>query len=163
MSRDVAIAAALALVLLVVYRRNQDMGGGSLMGQAWQPRGIRNNNPGNLEWLPPGRAWNGQIGSDGRFGVYDTPANGVRAMARQLLKYSREGLNTVRSIIAKWAPASENDVGAYARSVAARMGVGPDESISVSASLPRLVAAMIRHENGQQPYSMSDIERWVYL
>src|SRR4051812_46965540 len=59
------------------------------------PRGIRNNNPGNIRFLPAASAWRGQIGSDGSFGIYDTPANGVRAIAKQLQKYTASGARTV--------------------------------------------------------------------
>lgn len=126
------------------------------------PRGIRNNNPGNLEYLPEGRAWRGQIGSDGRFGIYDSSANGVRAIGQQLLKYARGGADNVRELISKWAPGHENPTDAYVRSVASALGVGPSDRIDVRAHLPGLATAIIRQENGRQPYPAADIRTWVY-
>ncbi len=129
-----------------------------------KPRGIRNNNPGNLVYIPdPARAWDGQIGSDGRFGVYDTAARGVRALGKQLEKHARSGMRTVRTLINVWAPPSENNTGAYVAQVAKALNVAPDLMIDVSARLPQLAAAIIQHENGRQPYAMADIERWVRL
>src|SRR5262249_27294022 len=43
------------------------------------PRGLRNNNPGNIEDGPLAKALPGYKGSDGRFAVFDTPENGVNA------------------------------------------------------------------------------------
>ena len=57
-------------------------------------------------------------------------------------------------MIGRWAPPNENDTGAYVRAVAASVGVGADEEIDVHefAILRPLTLAIIRHENGQQPY-----------
>lgn len=125
------------------------------------PRGIRNNNPGNIEYLPTGRAWRGQVGSDGRFGVYDTAANGVRAIGQQLLRYARGGVDTVLGLISTWAPGHENPTDAYVRNVASALGVSSTARIDVRAHLPTLVRAIIKQENGAQPYSAADIQRWV--
>ncbi len=129
------------------------------------PRGVRNNNPGNIEWLPPARAWRGQVGNDGRFGVYDSPANGVRAVGQELLKDWRAGADTIRELITAWAPPNENDTEAYVRAVARAVtgrAEGGSDSINVQERLPALVAAVIKHENGQQPYAAADLQRWVY-
>lgn len=52
------------------------------------PRGIRNNNPGNLEWGDPwqGLDPDGQA-QDKRFVVFKDPAMGIRAIARTLITY----------------------------------------------------------------------------
>lgn len=121
----------------------------------WQPRGIRNNNPGNIERTAT--AWQGmsERQTDARFIVFESPFYGIRALARVLRTYKNSyGLNTVRGIINRWAPPVENDTGAYVRSVAAAIGVSPDQPLAFDAGqLRRLVAAIVRHENGQQPYS----------
>lgn len=126
-------------------------------------RGIRNNNPGNIVYMPV-NPWKGQIGTDGRFGVYDTPANGVRAIGKQLMVYRRKyGLSTVRDLIARWAPPVENNTASYISSVARRLGVDADQNIDVAAMLGQLAAAIILHENGRIPYTQSDINTWVNL
>lgn len=77
------------------------------------PRGVRNRNPGNIDFNPANH-WVGQIGKEpgSRFCLFDTPENGIRAL-RKLLHtyYNKHGLHTVASIIKRWAPEVENDAG----------------------------------------------------
>lgn len=155
---DVVQAGADALTEFTVTAQHI----GEDIANAIVPRGIRNNNPGNLRYLAR-NAFNGQVANDGGYGVYDTAANGVRALGHQLAKYARSGLNTVRDLIATWAPPSENNTDAYIADVAAQLGVLPDEPLDVAAVLPDLTAAIIYHENGQQPYDAGDIAQWVNL
>lgn len=155
-------------VVTVLYVLSRTQSGAVVVANATDamlaglPLGIRNNNPGNLVWLPAGRAWRGQIGRDGRFGVYDTAANGVRAIGQQLLKYARGGVDTVQGLISLWAPAHENPTDAYVHNVAQALGVRPTDRIDVRAHLPDLATAIIRQENGRQPYPAADVAAWVY-
>lgn len=123
------------------------------------PRGIRNNNPGNIE--KTGDAWQGlaDIQPDSRFFTFVDPVYGIRALAKIIRNYrDRYGLNTVQGIINRWAPPVENNTSAYVRAVAAKVGVAPTELLAWDAGqLRRLVEAIIQHENGQQPYSMATI------
>ena len=117
-------------------------------------RGIRNNNPGNL--VKSGIAWGGKVtGNDARFETFDSPESGVRALATNLLAYQRMGLDTVEKVIGRWAPPSENDTGAYVKKVAAEIGVAPGAKLNLSdqATLVSITQAIIRHENGAQPYN----------
>jgi hypothetical protein len=118
-------------------------------------RGIVNNNPGNIR--KSGAAWQGAVaGNDPVFVTFDTPQDGIRAMAKVLLTYQRRhGLDTVAELIERWAPATENDSFAYIDDVATRLGIDPDERIDLAdpAILAALCGAIIRHENGRQPYS----------
>lgn len=119
------------------------------------PRGIRNNNPGNI--IQSGIAWQGKLAKpdDPRFEQFDTAQNGIRALAKLVISYQdKHGLRTVRGIINRWAPPVENDTGAYVAAVANAVGVKPDDTIEVhrTATLAALTTAIIRHENGQQPY-----------
>ena len=125
-----------------------------------RPRGIRNNNPGNIEYHA-NNDWLGQVGSDGRYSVFDKPENGIRALARLLINYGRfYGLETVGGIVSRWAPDFENDTASYVRAVADRLGVQPFDVLE-SGQLPDLVKAIIHHENGQQPYSDAVISAGV--
>jgi hypothetical protein len=81
---------------------------------------------------------------------------GIRALSRLLLNYQRNhGLFTVEGIINRYAPPSENQTSNYARVVAKQIGVAVDQPIDLAGD-PRLhralVEAVIKHENGQQPY-----------
>lgn len=122
-----------------------------------EPLGIRNNNPLNLRWYSTIN-WQGQTGSNKGFCVFDKVENGIRAAARTLDNYSAQGYNTIEKIINRWAPAVENNVEAYIASVCASSGFNRSQVIYKSRGdyLP-LLAAMIKHENGKQPYSTSTI------
>ncbi|WP_269715746.1 hypothetical protein [Caulobacter sp. NIBR2454] len=116
---------------------------------AQQPRGIRNNNPLNLEASVP---WNGMAGSDGRFAVFNSMDDGLAAADRNLQTYAtKHGLNTVEGVIGRWAPASENDTGAYVQFVSNRLGVDPRAPLDMNDPNVRqtLAMAMAEHENGQ--------------
>lgn len=118
-------------------------------------RGIRNNNPGNLEYSKT-NPWVGQTGDDGRFAKFETPEHGIRALGRNLLSYQRQGIDTVSDIINRWAPPSDNNnTDAYIQAVCAQLGVTPDQQLDASNpdTLKALCASIIHHENGRQPYN----------
>jgi len=121
------------------------------------PRGLRNNNPGNIERGTV--RWQGMAddqSADPRFIVFKTPQWGVRALAKTLLTYQNQyGLRTLRGIVNRWAPNSENNTAAYVAAVAAGVGLGPDTEIDLDTSevMTPLVRAIILHENGADPYS----------
>lgn len=115
------------------------------------PRGIRNNNPGNIRRsaIP----WEGKVeGQDSEFETFATPEHGVRALEKNLTTYqTKHGLTTPREIINRWAPPTENDTGSYVAAVSQALGVNPDDPINVQdpATMQRLRDAIIQHENGQ--------------
>lgn len=129
------------------------------------PRGERNNNPGNIR-LSATR-WQGQVdGADPAFVTFDTPESGIRALAKLLKNYQTlYGLRTVRTIINRYAPPSENNTSAYVAAVSAAMGVSPDAAIDLNnaGTLQQLVAAVITHENGRNTYAASTIAAGVSL
>lgn len=119
------------------------------------PRGIRNNNPGNIDRRSV--KWQGMDpdqSGDPRFIVFTAPEWGIRAIARVLRTYRDvHGLRTPAGIINRWAPPKENDTDAYASVVARKLGVRPDDEIDIDDPLVMrtLVKAIIRHENGPGP------------
>lgn len=122
------------------------------------PRGIRNNNPGNIRW---GDDWKGLVPKEQRtdksFCQFITPEYGIRAMIVILRNYQRKhGLNTISGIINRWAPTNENNTQAYIDSVAKSTGVTPDQFVHTDDSrfMMKLLQAIIRHENGEQPYGV---------
>ncbi|MGR2719599.1 hypothetical protein [Chromobacterium sp. W521] len=123
------------------------------------PRGIRNNNPGNLQFVGQTGAVK-EGGAGGRFAVFNSPQAGLDAMAKQLKRYSNSGLNSVSDIVQKWAPSSENNTAAYVSAVAKRMGVSGSQSLDMSRPevIRSLMDAMIVHENGNNPYSQKMLE-----
>jgi len=127
------------------------------------PRGVRNNNPGNIEWGSP---WQGlrqeSERTDSRFAQFKDPVFGIRALACVLITYqdkrrTKDGsrIDSIKEIIDRWAPSFENNTEAYANSVAALLdGVGPDEEVIDVHNYEHLrpiVEGIIRHENGRGP------------
>lgn len=74
-------------------------------------RNWRNNNPGNIEYGPFARA-HGATGSDGRFAKFPTMEAGYAAADALMKSSSYQGL-TISQAVARWAPTSENNTGAY--------------------------------------------------
>lgn len=146
---------ALAAAVLLWPKRAETASPVSEGGEAGAPRGIRNNNPGNIEWSPD-NDWRGQIGSDGRYVIFTRPLFGIRAMARVLDSYQRRGVDTVREIVETWAPASENPTHNYLATVRALTGFSAEQVIT-RADYELLIPAMIYFENGEQPYSDEQI------
>ncbi len=131
-------------------------------------RGERNNNPGNIDFHSTTK-WQGQVGLETgvprpRFIKFDTPENGVRAIAKILLNYYREGFTTIRQMINRWAPPGENDTTAYVDDVAAKVGADPDAAVNLDEeTLDALVTALILHENGRCIYADAVINGGVDL
>jgi len=130
------------------------------------PRGIRNHNPGNLRRSAD--PWQGLAATqtDAEFFQFVSAKWGIRALARTLIAYQdRVGLRNIKQMIGRWAPPVENDTGAYVCVVAAAVGVGAEERIDVHdyAVLRPLVVAIIKHENGQQPYTDAEIDAGLVL
>ena len=130
------------------------------------PRGLRNNNPGNIRrssdrWL--GLA---PVQTDPDFFQFTSIEWGYRALIKTLQNYRRKhGLQTIKEMITRWAPANENNTASYVRSVCQEMQV-PDcyvPDIEDKGTMCALAAAISKHENGV-PAVMADVERgWELL
>lgn len=129
---------------------------GILMMTNKKTRGIRNNNPLNIR--KSSDVWEGAIGDDGEFVQFEAPEKGIRAAARILKTYrDKHGLISVAQIITRWAPPVENDTTSYIDHVSSFVGLGRNDTLN-EFDYPLLIAAMIKHESGQQPYSVKVIE-----
>lgn len=117
------------------------------------PRGIRNNNPGNIRH---GDKWKGlsQEQTDPSFCQFETPEYGLRALMKVLLTYYwKRNLDTVRKIITRWAPPTENNTESYIKAVAAGININPDDVLRVETTslLITLAQEIVKHENGLPP------------
>jgi hypothetical protein len=135
----------------------QELSDAEVFGDAVnEPRGIRNNNPLNLK----GYSHPGQVGSDGDFAQFATPADGRAAADANLLAYHRKhGINTVAGVVGRWAPPSENDTQGYISQVAQATGFAPNAPLDLEDPSVRgkLLDAMQARETGQ-PKELSDAE-----
>jgi hypothetical protein len=164
-----AFASALAGVRGTVDAAQASMNGGgspatsasspsASIANPADPRGIRNNNPGNLNYVGQAGATK-EGGPNGRFAVFQSAEAGLRALADQLRRYGTRGINSVRAIISKFAPASENNTQAYIGSVSKGLGIGADSALDLNDPrvLQGLMGAIIKVENGKNPYSAEQI------
>lgn len=134
------------------------------------PRGVRNNNPGNIDYNKR-NPWNGQVGLEPksasvpfpRFALFDNAEDGIRALGKLLLNYRGKdgmpgvggpGIDTVLETMSRWAPGSENDTVAYVKAVSAKLGVKPTDIIDIRdvKVLRAAVGAIIAHECANYRY-----------
>lgn len=114
------------------------------------PRGIRNNNPGNIRHGDP---WQGlaKKQTDKAFCQFANAAYGIRALARTLITYQdKYDLRTIEGIINRWAPPIENNTLAYVAGVTAQTGFAMAEKLDMHnyKHIKPVLEAIIRHENG---------------
>lgn len=126
-----------------------------------EPRGLRNNNPGNIR--KGKRPYDGEIipSKDDKFRQFTTMAYGYRAMFVLIYTYQRRyGLNTIADIIARYAPATENHTQKYIDAVSDWSGVSPTSHITTTNGdiMVPVVAAMSRVENGI-PAAIAEVEK----
>lgn len=124
-------------------------------------RGLRNNNPGNIRRSKV--CYKGEVrpSRDPDFKEFSTMAYGYRAVFVLLDTYrSRYGLTTIRQMLNRYAPPTENFTEGYVRFVADYSGVMPDEVIDTRSEkdMIPIVAAMSKIENGVAA-NIEDVER----
>jgi len=117
-----------------------------------KPRGIRNNNPGNIrENQYTDYAWDGEAEGDWDpdFEEFTEMVYGIRAMAKILITYrDKHGLKNPEQVIKRWAPASDNnDTMAYIRHVE-KMVNRKCWNMQSQVAIAEYVRAICTHENG---------------
>lgn len=119
-----------------------------------QPRGIRNNNPFNLE-KNTGDKWQGLLPeeeqTDPRFCMFESAILGIRAGMRNLIvSQDKHERRTVLGIITAFAPPPENNTESYIVAVCAHMGVNREDTLDMHSypDLRSMAEAIIEHENG---------------
>ena len=122
------------------------------------PRGLRNNNPGNIRRNSD--VFQGEkTSSDKEFKQFKSMAYGYRAIFKILSNYYRNyKLDTIRKMIGRWAPENENNTKAYIKAVSDYAGISADDPIYVNdrEQMIRIVAGMSKGENGREA-DMSDV------
>ena len=124
-------------------------------------RGLRNNNPGNIRRSKVRYKGEVRPSRDPDFKEFSTMAYGYRAVFVLLDTYrSRYGLTTIRQMLNRYAPPTENFTEGYVRFVADYSGVMPDEVIDTRSEkdMIPIVAAMSKIENGVAA-NIADVER----
>lgn len=127
-------------------------------------RGLRNNNPGNIERtnIP----WRGRDpnGTDTRFETFKTVDEGIRAIGRSIKTNAGRGM-TVDQFINRWAPSNENNTSAYISRVESEVGVPAATRMSEldEEQVARLVSGIITVENGYNPFNTEFIKSAINL
>jgi hypothetical protein len=107
------------------------------------------NNVGNLR----------PVGSNTGFQQFNTPQEGIAAMDKNLEVYgSKHGINTLRGVISRYAPSSENDTENYINEVSKRTSIKPDDKIDLSNPALRhiLSGAMMIQEKGVKHFTQQE-------
>ena len=119
---------------------------------------MRNNNPGNIDRNTT--KWLGMADkqTDARFIVFKEMKYGCRAILKLLSNYYiKYNLCTVKDIISRWAPTTENDTTAYYKKVAKDLGVNPEEKIILTKNMCiALGKAITQYECGSEAKNISD-------
>lgn len=115
-----------------------------------QPRGLRNNNPGNIR--QSGVRFMGEVrpSQDPAFKQFESMAWGYRTMFVVLNTYRKRGARTIGDLLTRYAPPSENDTDAYIRMVSAASGIAPDVPVDTCdrRMMIPIVTVMSGMENG---------------
>ncbi len=129
------------------------------------PRGLRNNNPGNIRRNSD--VFQGEkTSSDKEFKQFKSMAYGYRAIFNILSNYYRNyKLDTIRKIIGRWAPENENNTNAYIKAVSDYAGIPADDPININYRelMIRIVAGMSKVENGREADMSDVIAGWKLL
>lgn len=114
-------------------------------------RGLDNRNPGNIRRSQVRYKGEVRPSRDPAFKEFESTAWGYRAIFVLLDTYRiRYGIDTIRGMIARWAPPSENPTDAYVRSVARLTGIAEDRPLDTRdrRTMIPLAAAISQVENG---------------
>jgi hypothetical protein len=105
---------------------------------------IAENNPGNIRYYP---AFKGCVGSTKGFCKFSTLGFGYRAILTLLTTYyTKYGLTTIRGIVSRYAPPSENNTESYINLVSRKTGFAADKVLQ-KEDLIFLIPAMVLQEN----------------
>ena len=111
-------------------------------------RGIRNNNPGNIRHSCS--KWLGLclVQSDKYFCQFEKMEYGVRALLIVLRTYyNKHNCNTIRKVISRFAPSSENKTDEYIKFVCDYFVYSPDFKLSLHTCLSLSLAIMVYESN----------------
>lgn len=126
------------------------------------PRGIRNNNPGNLVYSKV-NDWLGKVpkdkNTDGTFEQFTDYKYGVRALIILLRNYIKGDRNTISKIFAEYAPVTENNTQEYINFVAKRTGIKADARLTATKDIIKALSqAIAKMENGQEAITDAQFE-----
>jgi len=116
-------------------------------------KGVNRKNPGNIKhgssnWFGKSKKQTHPV-----FVSFDSHAHGIRAMGVLIDTYKEKNVRTIREIISRWAPGNENDTEQYIKNVSTWVGVGEGWIPYREKGYLEIIKAIIKQENGLNPYS----------
>lgn len=144
-------------IYLIGPKKTGGPGGGSAGGSSSMPRGLRNNNIGNIK-LNDSNPWLGKIpraqNTDGVFEQFTSKEYGTRAMLMLLKKYYNDyDLFTIEDIISRYdKPTATN----YMKFLAGKMGLTTISYIEPGRML-ELAMHMAHFENGMPATNLTEL------
>lgn len=103
---------------------------------------VRNKNPLNIRYAV-GNNWDGQLGENGGFCVFESEFYGFRAAAILIRNYRRlYNVKTVKGIVSRWAPPNENNTISYVKFVCKELGVSEGYAIESETDVKKMLLAM---------------------
>lgn len=126
-------------------------------------RGLRNCNPGNIRRSKVHYMGEVRPSQDSDFKQFESMAYGYRAMFVLLDSYRRRyALNTLRQMLNRYAPPSENFTEGYIRFVSQKTGILPDEELNTRSErdMVPIISAMSEIENGVSADRSMVLEGW---
>ncbi len=133
------------------------------------PRGMRNNNPGNIKKQNPPTPWQGLADDqpDAIFVKFKEISWGIRAMARILISYQdKYGIYTIEKIINRYAPSTDdNPTDSYIAFVSQKSGLGAKLLLDFHnyADMFPVIKAMIEFEQGYEAVNDAQIDKGLVL
>jgi hypothetical protein len=125
--------------------------------------GQRINNPYNIRQYDQGFV--GESGEDSGFVSFEDPMYGVRAADKVLTTYgTKRGINTIRGLINRFAPPSENDTRNYVNYISGQLGIDPDAEVDLSdpEMRARILSPMAMMESRSE-YSPGQITEMIEM
>ncbi len=124
------------------------------------PRGLRNNNPGNLR--KSSATWIGKVSNplESAFESFSSMDYGIRAAIKNAFTQWNKGKDTIRTLVSIWAPPIENNTAAYVAAVAKAAGISPDVEFRFGSNevTAKVLYAIFVHENGPKTRQFITIE-----
>lgn len=153
-----AISAA-ALIIFIAERGRRHVVPGDFLDCKGLPRGMCNNNPGNIRFSHANN-WQGKVPfsqntDPGKsFEQFIEYRYGIRALIKLLYAYRAQGLDTLRKIMFTYAPPTENNTSGYIKFITDRTGIDEWSPLNWDKDeLRELVQAIARVENGREAIS----------
>lgn len=152
----IVVSALSATGLILLFRRNMEV---ISNGKSVRTAQGAMNNFGNIR--TSATIYKGEMipSTSLAFKSFLTPEYGLRAIIVILQSYYKKGYTTIRQMINRYAPSSENDTASYINFISNFTGLSPDEDLAAivfSSSVLELVKGIATNEQGANLYSYNE-------